>query len=283
MTTRPSILALTLLAALPASTARASDARVCDGAYDQAQTLRDAKKLVASRDQLRVCASAACPAFMVKDCTAWLGEIEPRIPSVVLIARDAAGGVLPNVAVSMDAGARSFKLDGTSSEVDPGRHTFTFVAPDGRSVEKLFLVVEGAKDQRVAVTFAEPGPTPAPPAASPVISAVPPEPAATSRPSPLLPIILGGLGVASVGASIGIGVAAQSDANNLQRTCAPGCSTQSVSDVRTQLIASDVLFGLGVAAVATAAVVFFARRTGHASAPTAGLVVAPSGSFGLAF
>jgi hypothetical protein len=276
MTWKAPLLTLSLLAALPPRAAWAGDTQACDRAYEQAQSLRDARKLTAARAQLRVCASAACPGFMVKDCAAWLGEIEARIPTVVMVANDGTGAALLNATVSMDAGARSFNLDGMATEVDPGPHTFTFVAPDGRKIDKPFLVLEGAKDQRVAVTFPAPLATPA--AASPAVAPAAPDVAsAAPSPSPFVPILLASVGVASVGVSFGVGAAAQSSANNLQHTCAPDCSSQSVSSVRTELIASDVLLGVGIAAVATAAVVFFVRRASHASASANGLVVAPSG------
>jgi hypothetical protein len=89
---------------------------------------------------------------MVKDCTTWLGEVESRIPTVLLVATDATGGAHADVTVSID-GASARKLDGTSWEVDPGQHTFTFHLADGTSVDKSFLVFEGQKDQRVVAPF----------------------------------------------------------------------------------------------------------------------------------
>jgi hypothetical protein len=181
-----------LLVAVSASEARASNTQACDAAYEKAQALRDAKKLLASREPLRACANAACPGFMVKDCTAWLSDVETRIPSVVVVASDQTGAPLPNVALTID-GAPS-PLDGTSVELEPGRHMFSFIALDGRKIDKPFVVIEGAKDQRVTVTFATPA-TPAP--LSPV--AVPPaQPATTDRTRRVLGLTLGGVGIAGV-------------------------------------------------------------------------------------
>src|SRR5262249_47023830 len=124
------LLAASMVMVIPARKARASDLEVCDASYEAAQTLRDAKKLLTARAQLRLCSRAACPAFMVKECTGWLGELESRIPSIVLVASDADGAPLPNVTVTVDGGSAR-RVDGTAWEVDPGQHSFTFATPDG--------------------------------------------------------------------------------------------------------------------------------------------------------
>lgn len=231
--------ALLLLAPLLASTAHANDLKTCDAAYDQAQTLRDARRLVSARAQLLACARATCPAFIAKDCTTWLGEIEPRIPSVVLVALDAAGAALPNVSATMD-GAAARKLDGTSWDVDPGQHTFTFVLPDGTKVDRTFLVVEGQKDQRVVVTVAAPPPAAtAPPAPLPVTSVpampgpdslalpvapVTETPASTGFPYKVVGFVTLGLGVAgvAVGAILGAEALSTKSAHCIGTACDPG-------------------------------------------------------------
>ena len=145
--------------------------KVCSDAYGQAQTLRDAHKLRAARDQLRACSQATCKGFILQDCTTWLGDVEARIPSVVVVATDATGAVLPNVSVSVDGEAALRKVDGTSWDVDPGQHTFTFVLADGTRVDKPVIVLEGQKGQRVTATVAAPQAAPAsvPVVVSPVV------------------------------------------------------------------------------------------------------------------
>jgi hypothetical protein len=145
-----------LACTLAASTVYAD--KVCDASYDQAQTFRDAKKLLEARDQLRVCAGATCSASVVKECTTWLSEIEPRIPSVQLVATDASGAVLPNVTATVDASPVPRNVDGTSWDVDPGQHTFTVTGPDGAKVAKTAVVLEAQKDQRIIVPLTAPEP-----------------------------------------------------------------------------------------------------------------------------
>jgi hypothetical protein len=135
-----------------ASGALADEKQVCSDAYSKAQTFRDAHKLTAAREQLRVCARSECPGFIAKDCAGWLKEVEPRIPSVVFIAKGAGGADLIDVKVSMDGTPLVTKLDGLAIDVDPGAHDFVFEAADGKAEQKV-VVTEGAKAQRVSVTF----------------------------------------------------------------------------------------------------------------------------------
>src|ERR1700733_12916639 len=79
-----------------ATASLADDKSVCTDAYVAAQTLRNAHRLVEAREQLRVCARQECSANMrgqmIADCTSWLTEVESSMPSIVLGAKDAAGG-----------------------------------------------------------------------------------------------------------------------------------------------------------------------------------------------
>jgi len=149
-----------------ATTALADDKQVCSDAYKQAQTLRDAHKLTSAREQLRICGRAECPGFIAKDCAGWLKDVEPRIPSVVLVAKNAAGSDLTEVKVTMDGAPLVTKLDGLAVDVDPGVHVFVFEASDGKAEQKV-VVTEGGKAQRVAATLGATGTAPIPTATSP--------------------------------------------------------------------------------------------------------------------
>src|SRR5580692_7308798 len=125
-----SILAL-FPALLTVSSAWADEKQVCSDAYQQAQKLREAHKLVTAREQMKVCARAECPGFIAKDCADWLKDVELRIPSVVLTGKNAAGADVTDMKVSIDGAPLVSKLDGLAVDVDPGAHTFAFEAADG--------------------------------------------------------------------------------------------------------------------------------------------------------
>ncbi|HEY8086699.1 MAG TPA: hypothetical protein VIF09_02610, partial [Polyangiaceae bacterium] len=149
MTTRSLALAAAVVTVTCATSSRAvaqdtkEQKKVCADAYSQAQTLRDAHKLRDTRTQLRVCAQASCPGFIVKDCTEWLVDLERRMPSVVLSAKDGRGQPLTRVGVTVDGTRIAQSLDGDSIEVDPGLHTFVFATADGARSELQFTVLEG--------------------------------------------------------------------------------------------------------------------------------------------
>lgn len=239
MKAKTAIVALSVvcLAPLTASPAHADDKKkACTDSYAQAQTLRDAHKLREAREQLHICSQSTCKAFIVKDCTAWLVDIEGRVPSIVLSAKDSAGQPLTDVAVSMDGASLAPKLDGDAIEVDPGQHTFTFVASDGTKVEQPFAVNEGQKAQAVAVTI----PTAASQAAI--------KPQTTPTPPPEQPfwttpreiaVAAGGVGVAGLVVGGIFGLMASSAWNNAQKECGSPSScpqrAQALSDHNTTM------------------------------------------------
>ncbi len=132
----------------------------CAEAYGKAQGLRGDHKLIATREQLRICARATCPHFIAKDCTAWLVDVEARIPSIVPMGKDASGSDVRDVTVSMDGTVIATQLDGQSIDVDPGWHTFAFESLAGTKVEQSLVVAEGEKAQHVSVTMGASKPVP---------------------------------------------------------------------------------------------------------------------------
>ncbi len=202
---------------------------------------------------------------MVKDCTAWLAEVESRIPSVVAVAEDSTGVASPRAMVSIDGTPTSRPVDGTSWELDPGPHTFTFVFPDGTKVDKPFLVVEGQKDQRV--TAREPNPT---------ASTSPPHDAASASGFPWKPVGYGMLAVGLAGVVVGgifggEALATKSSHCNSQGGCTSGAATTALDQGTVStvgLVAGGLLAAGGIAVVLLAP-----AKKGAAmleAAPTAG-------------
>ncbi len=154
--------AFLLFASLAPSAHAADPPNACADAYGRAQELRSKRKLIGARDALRVCSQQTCPAFIVKDCTSWLDEVQASLPSVVPVATDAQGNDLAGVKVSMDGEVLFESSDGRSVDVDPGRHTFTFELRGPRGDEappvvKHVVVAEGEKNKRIAAIVQKPG------------------------------------------------------------------------------------------------------------------------------
>jgi hypothetical protein len=253
-------------------TARADDKAACSDAYGKAQRLRGANELVSAREQLRICARPTCTKFIARDCTAWLVDVEARLPSIVLFARDASGAELTQITVSMDGSVIAEQLDGHAIEVDGGQHAFTFVFPDGTKIDQSYVVIEGQRAQRVGITV---------PPAHPRDARVP-ENAQPTPPSPVsetsrgdtatwsgrktIAVVVAALGVAGLVLGTVVGESAVSSYSNQQSDChssAPGdclyrsrAQTDHNSAVTDSTI-STVAFAAGGALVATAALLFF--------------------------
>jgi hypothetical protein len=183
----------------------------CGDAYTNAQTMRNARKLVQARDALRICAQPTCKDFIVKDCVDWLDQVQQSLPSVVPVATDPQGNSLFNVKVTVDGAPFLEKIEGRSVEIDPGPHTFAFEASDGTKTEKQVLVTEGEHDKRIAVTLGAPAPSSG--AAPGPTAGAAPGPAASTSSGEAAPVVVdasgGGLQWKAIGlANAGVGVAA---------------------------------------------------------------------------
>jgi hypothetical protein len=256
----------TFLALLPmifsATVARADDTATCNAAYEQADLLVHSSagnKLIDAREKMRACASPTCKDWMVKDCSRWLSDLEPRIPTVVLSAKDGDGSDMTQVSVSVDGKVLTPELDGHAIEMDPGARVFVFTAGDGRRAEVRATVEEGEKAQRVVANFAKPGGSEG--------SATGPDvtPASARPPLRTIGFVVGGVGIASiaVGSVLGLMAISKNSDSNADGHCdATGCDATGTSLRNTALsdatvstitfVAGGVLAAAGIVLVLTA-------------------------------
>jgi hypothetical protein len=282
-------LSVVSLATLTASPGRADDSKkVCTDAYAQAQTLRDAHKLKDARDQLRICSQSTCTAFIVKECTTWLLEVEKGVPTVVITAKDSVGADLVDVRVSVDGQLLTTKLDGQAVAINPGSRLLHFEFADGTQLDRQVLVKEGEKNQEVAVVLSKkgglaPAPTPASvptvPLATPAAEGAHPSltvgveegaPAGASGHAggsgawKALGWVLGGVGVVGMGVGTTFGILAINDkstdcANNV-------CNAGTLSGLKTAALVSDIgVIGGAVLVAGGGALVLFTPK-GNAEA-----------------
>jgi hypothetical protein len=224
---RTPILVFGLVAWLGASSsARAEDGPRCNQALDDSQVKRDDGKLLEARKLLRFCGGAGCTPTLQRLCSQLLSDLEARVPSFVLSAKDGSGGDLVNVRVTMDGIQVATTLDGRAIEVNPGPHSFVFESPDGSKAEKTAVAEERAKGTIVSVMLLGAVPPPPPRVA------VPPQPAVESAtdhggsgPLKTAGLVAGGAGVVGLGLGIVFGLEALStkSANCPSNDqCAPG-------------------------------------------------------------
>ena len=276
------IVALALLASsVPARTAFAADSTgaACASAYEKAQYLRRDKKLRAAHKELLVCSQSTCPAAVVGDCTQWLSEVEKGTPTVVFDARDPKGQSLADVKVYMDGELLQNKLDGTAVQVDPGTHTFRFEPAGGTAGEQQALVLEGEKTR--VITFSITGP--------PVANAgkqggekngTGNQGAAETSSGgggKAVGLIVAGVGVAALAGGIIFGAMGSSQASSDKAAggCAPSCSDDEVSSIKTKLILSDVLIPVGIVGIGAGIVLYLtsggSSKASGATGRTSGL------------
>jgi hypothetical protein len=267
-----------LLVTCTPALSRADGATVCRDSYDRSQILRDKGELIEARRLLRECSSVECSAFVQRECQGWLADVEARVSSVVLSAKGADGNDLVDVVVTVDGQDSPHKLDGRAFDVDPGEHTFLFLAGDGKTAERRVLVREREKGQVVAATLAalEPAPAPTPaeePRRLPLVETTGAHPLKTAG------FITGGVGLVSVaiGAIFGLKASRTLSAprcDTAEKVCDPGV----IDEAKTAAKISTIGFVAGIALVAggvTMVLVAPKRRTAATETKSGGLVAAP--------
>ncbi len=275
-------LALLLPAVFAAPSALADDKAACLDAASKGQKLRDGHKLVEAREQLRICAAAQCPNVVQTDCASWLAEVDRALPGVVIVAKNAAGGFVVDVKVTVDGQPFLAKLDGRALPVNAGMHSFHFEGADGTSVDQQVLVREGDKNQPVNVVLGAVPPPPPQGAGAGSSSAAGSTPCerelgSESSGSALRTAgwVLGGAGVVGLrGVGAVFGIVALGDKNGAHCDANNVCDPGSTSGIKSAALISDIGWIAGGVLVATGAgLLLFAPSGNHAS--TTGVRLSP--------
>jgi hypothetical protein len=265
--------------------ADAKDKRACKAAYKSAVSREQAGHLREARDLLSSCMRSACGAVQ-KKCDAKAAQLNVDIPTIVPVVTDGAGGNRTDVQLRMDGELLAARLDGSALFVDPGMHDFAFSSPDrGTFATQRIVIVQGQRNRTIvaslpserhdstkrtlaaSTTRSEPRaalePSGEQPEASKAASdksssaghepsPVSSEPEARSSGGPgALPYVVGGVGLAAVGAGALVTLWGNKD-NDKLGGCSPNCAQASVDHVRTLYTVADVTIGVGIVAVGVA-------------------------------
>jgi len=242
----------------------------CLDASSQAQTLRDAHKLLEARDQLRICAQQGCPEVVQKDCLSWVDAVEQSLPTVVITAKDAGGKDLIDLKVTADGQPLTSKLVGDAIPMNPGPHTLHFETADGVTLDRQVVVREGVKNQSVAVVLNTGAPAGAATPASGAMPDVPPSPPDGSTSSPWRTVgwVAGGVGIVGLGVGTIFGFMAISSKNNAHCDASNACDASSLSSANSNATVSTVgIIAGGVLLAGGAALVLFAPKSDASTPP----------------
>jgi hypothetical protein len=200
------------------------DEQQCAAAAERAQDLRATGHLLRASIELRACLRATCPAFLRQDCAKWSADVEASLPTVVFRARDAGGRELTAVRVSVDGTPLADHVDGLAKPLDPGAHRIRFDWQGAAPLEQDVVLFEGEKLRPIDARWAAEAPV------------------APVRHEVVWPWVLGGLGVATLGAGAVVTGIGLSDYRSLQQSCGRTGSC-SPSEGNAAIVAGAIAIG----------------------------------------
>ncbi|MBX3131663.1 MAG: hypothetical protein KF718_33410 [Polyangiaceae bacterium] len=270
-----------LLAAIAFSASASANKKECADAYVAAQKHKKAGALLDAREQLIVCAREQCMVAVKKECLQWLDEVNLAIPSLVVVAKDAAGKETLDVVVKLGDRVLADRIDTRGIELDPGTHELTFELEGEEPISVEVILRAGERNKVVEVSFAK--------AASSVTTdptdteeeaSLDLPPRAPSSGPPTISYVLGGVGVLALTGTAVFWLGADSKQSELE-SCKPRCSQDDVDSVKQRRLFGDIALGIGVASLGAAAYFWLAPGKEKPPAEAAALSVdlAPGGAF----
>jgi hypothetical protein len=247
-----SLLGFVLVASPGAAYAAPSNVDTCANAYEEAQRQQARGALLEAREQVKICAAAACPAGIVPLCAALADDLDRTIPTIVVAPVDAEGRDVAGARLVIDGEEPGVPLDGRAIPMNPGAHGLRVVsaAPGVAPVEVDVTLLAGERNRRVEARLADEAAAPSGPA----------EPAAGGGASLTVPAIVAlsvggvGLGVGAVTGILALGEdSTLSDRCETESTCPP-TEQDRIDRAGTFATVSTVGFVIGVVGVATGVV-----------------------------
>jgi hypothetical protein len=237
---------------LPES-AVAQSKQACADAYVAGQVSKKEGRLREARDRFQVCASAACPGALQRDCTPWKAQLDREIPTLTVSVKDEAGAALGAASVTVDGAPLA-----SPAAFDPGEHTVRVEAAGMKPAEQRVTLASGEGNRAITVRLERL--------------------AAASRPVPVAPIVLGASGLVALGVFAGLGVTGNAKKASLDALgCKPDCSPSEVSAARSLYLGADVALGVGLGALVAAGVVLIVQLKAPAGAAAARFSPSPGG------
>jgi hypothetical protein len=239
------------------------DSGTCVSAHADAQLLRMHGALVEARGKLLACAQTDCPKPVAADCTAWLGEVEDSLSSVVFAVSDDAGNDLTDVSIRANGKPLADHADGRALTIDPGTYAFRFEASGYLPVDQSNSIRQSEKNRNVRVHMTRANPPPSAAKRTPPYTPAPLEidtPATRSPAIPLASYILAGTTLLGLGAYAYFGLSGLAKEHKYQRLSHPNDCGSLCSDGKRDYVLADIGLGVGVASAVGAVTVFLLSR-----------------------
>lgn len=238
--------AMLIGAAAPARADAAPDKALCITAHDKAQASRAGRKLIEARASYVTCSHDACPDMIRGECSKGLRDVDEAIPTLVLSA-SVDGKDATDAKVVLDGERLDKGLDGRAIPVDPGPHIARFERPGSGTVEVKVVAREGEKNRLVTGTF--------------VLSTTGSSTNGNNGKEggsrfPYVPVAFAATGVIALGAAAFMHIDMTDRANELGTSCAPRCAQSDRDALSDRLVLRNVAFGVGIGALAVAAVTY---------------------------
>jgi hypothetical protein len=226
-------------------TARAEVSRqTCLDSFEQAQRARKDGQFTDAKRKFRVCADAACPAMVRKDCTDALAGLGSKIPSIRVTVHAADGSEVESFDLLVDGESRPHGSEPV--ELDPGEHAVKVELDDGSEREQRVTLRPGDQSVPVVIDFrSAAGKTKAP---SP-----------SGRSTPIAAYAFGGVALVAAGsfvtfALVGRGV----------ESCKGHCSEHEISSIHRDFLIADVSLAIALVSAGAAGYFFFSAPKGEA-------------------
>ena len=235
-----------------------SDGSACATTAEEAQELRTEHKLREAQQKLLTCAQPTCPAIVRTDCMQWLSEVEKAMPTVVIKASGPTYREIIAVRVWLDGVLLFDRLNGLAHPVNPGVHQFRYEVDGMIPIEEQVVIREGEERRMLVVQFQA-----MPDTGYSTSNSV--EPAKVRR-TPVIPFVLGGVGLAALGSFAYFGIKGRAEASDLESGCGvtKTCSNAQIDQVRRKLQIADVSLGVSLISLGIATWMFVSHERAKA-------------------
>ena len=242
--------------------ASADERAECAHAYEQSQRFSQQDQLSKAIASAERCSRPTCPALLSSECREWSQQLRGRLVRVVLDVRSKDACLSSDYRVEID---RVKRTESGDLLVDPGVHEVR-VTEGGKTKDETVDLTAGSR-RTLTFDFGAPGAQCTSEGRSPARS--------SSVPTASYVLMIGGGVMLLTGITLGVvGATKRGDLDD----CKPSCSRDRLDETQIFFTAGDIAGGIGFAALAAGALVYFlAKSDVQPRGSTTGVTMTPRG------